>query len=144
MLLTENFVQVIIHGYQISPNIAGQQLIYNLQNQTFGAIFERGHIYGLKRRCILFSLLTIATIIRIIDLKRQMKAQNLEGRPSVETNISIMMMFMFVVTAERYRTRSKFPNDFVDFLNGAMVIEKTYGNGKHIKTVNLKLRIYDP
>ncbi len=131
MLLTENFLSVIIRAYQISPNIAGQQLIYNFENQKFEAIHELSTLNGLKRRFILFCLITIATIIRIIGLKLKMKAPR-ETNVSVETNICIMILFMFTVVAERYRIRGKFPNDFVDFLNGVIVTEKSYGISKYI------------
>lgn len=129
MLLAENFVQVIINGYYTSNTIVGQQLIYNSKNQNFEAIRKRKTRIFLKMRLILLSLISIATIVRIIDVNLQIKSNRQQGNHSVETNMCIMILFMLVLIGERYRIRSKFPNDYVKFLNGAIAIEKSYGIG---------------
>lgn len=129
MLLAENFVQVIINGYYTSNTIVGQQLIYNSKNQNFEAIRKRKTRIFLKMRLILLSLISIATIVRIIDVNLQIKSNRRQGNHSVETNMCIMILFMLVLIGERYRIRSKFPNDYVKFLNGAIAIEKSYGIG---------------
>lgn len=127
MLLSENFLDIVITNYNASQKFGGKMLTYNSKTGTFEAIHRKWIQDGLKLRSILFGLITVAMGIRILDLK--LKATEGKASASVETNLSIMMLLIFLLITERYRHRSKFPNYFVNFLNGAIKMEKFYGRG---------------
>lgn len=135
MLVTENFLQTVIQGYQESPKIAGQLLIYNYKNQKFEKVLQKRAQIGLKIRFIVFYFLTLATVVRIMDSNLQMKGNERKGNPIVETNMCIMVLFVFVLFAERYRSRSESPGDFIDFLNGAILLEQKCERGKYLKNI---------
>lgn len=126
MLLTHNFLKILIQGYQTSPTIVGQLLAYNDKHEKFEITSNQ---VGLKIRWILLDFMALLTVTRILDLKLNLsKAERVANSP-VETNLCIMMLFIFVVIGERYRIRGTNPNDFVSFLNGALQMEKFYEKG---------------
>ncbi len=108
----------------MSPKIAGQLFIYNEANAKFEVIKTKWSINGYLARSILMLLVCGTMMDRIISIKIRP-----EKSTEAHSKLCLMMIVSCLLMAERYRIRSKYPNEFVSFFNGVSNLESTLTKG---------------
>lgn len=138
MLLSENFLEILSNANQDFPSISGQLFSYQATTRQTRIIQGRAR-NGFRARWIL--LLCVATVMLVQILDNQFltsDANDISSSKTVKQKMCIMMIFICILTGERYRIRAQYPQEYVSFFNGAVGVEKNYLQGNIPKILNFE------
>lgn len=128
MILSDNFLKILIRVYKISPTICGQLFTFSETSHQFEILDKKNVTNGYKVRSFICFLVSLEFLARAITLK----VSDTENKFIVDTNVCLMMTFIGVAATEHYRIRGSFPTNFLSFFNGAISIEKKYMRGTYL------------
>lgn len=148
MLLNENFVKILVEANQMSSKVAGHLFTYNVPRKRFEIQDKQVAKAGFKRRSTFLYMNAVALLLRILSIQFTVKAKTDKGNLKTDMNLCIMMLFICVLPAVRYRVRGDFPEYFVEFFNAVIQAETTLIKGniflKHQRCIQTPINmIYD-
>lgn len=129
MILTEKLLKILIQSNKISPIIVGQLFTFVTKGHKFATVDGYRATNGFKIRWILLLCISFTFLLRFFMLKLCESSKNSPNVTVMESSVCIMMAFISLVGSERYRIRGLYPQNFVSFFNGAMIIERKYATG---------------
>ncbi len=129
MILTYNFLQILVQATKMSTKISGQLFYYTEKYHKFSLVEKQSTMHGFRARWIFLLVIAFTFVFRI--LKLNLFPANKEDTSSIlmETNICILITTLFVVASERYRVRSSHTEDLVSFINGVIAFENNHMKG---------------
>lgn len=131
MLLTENFIDIVLKANRVSSKIAGCLLAYDIERNIV-EIPNKDVVKARYRMRAKFLFLNAAFLFtRAVSIQLQMSAKTKQSQLNTNLKLCIMMMFACISTAERYRVRGNFPEDYGMFLNRLLQVERDFINGNH-------------
>lgn len=134
MLIAENCLEILIQANKVSPKIAGQLFLYKPAKDKVQLLNKNvGCRKGFKFRWLFMITIAFSIFARIIISTQNNKDVNTNA--TVEINLCILMLALLLFVIERYRMWTYYPEDFVDFLNGAIKMERKKTAGIISKTV---------
>lgn len=136
MILDENFVEILIDANQMSSKVAGHLFTFNVQKKCFKLRNNDGARTGFKRRSMFLFLNSSALLLRILSIQFIPSTETDKDNLNTEMNLCIMMLFICILPAERYRVRGNFPEYFVGFFNAVIQVETTLIKGNIFQKIN--------
>ncbi len=137
MILSEHFLKNLILANKISPTICGQLFSYDATQNCIKILDKPSARHGFKWRGKLFAFIAAEMIFRILDRKLNFTQEVYTENTRVDISMCMLMFLPCLVVAERYRVRSKFPDEFKSFFNGVIQMEKIHGKGNQIQGIKL-------
>lgn len=131
MLLTENFSKILAEANTMSPRVTGHLFIYNSKRNRFETRSNNAK-NGFKARSFFLFVNGGAVLLRILNSNVSgCNTEACKGTVTTDMNLSIMMMLVCIVIAERYRVRGTNPDDFATFFNQVIQVETLLRRGKN-------------
>lgn len=139
MLLTGNFIEILVEVNKWSTKIAGQLFTYNVTRKCF-VDWDKQNKKLFTIRSIFLFFNTAAVLLRMLIMNFSTVNQTDKSKHITDMSFCVMMLFVCLVPAERYRVRGTFPEEFVTFFNQIIQVETIETQGKNPK--NRKSRLY--
>lgn len=129
MLLTGNFIQILVEANKWSTTIAGQLFTYNASRKYF-VDSDAKNQKTFKVRSMFLLLNAAAVILRMLIMSNSTVLQTDKSYNRSDMSLCVMMLFICLVPAERYRVRGNSPEDFIAFFNQVIQVETIETRGK--------------
>lgn len=136
MRLTGNFIQILVEANKWSTTIAGQLFRYNANRKYFAGSDEKNQKW-FKVRSIFLLFNAAAVILRMLIMSYSTVLQTDKSYNRSDMSLCVMMLFICLVPAERYRVRGNFPEEFITFFNQVIQVQTIETRGKSSRICKL-------
>lgn len=129
MLLSENFVEIIIQAKENFSKVAGQLFTYSATKYKFEILKKEGSTNEYQRRWLFLLVVAVNLILRILYYKL-VHENDKNSYTSGNLNLCIFQLVLVVATTEHFRLRGCFPDAYLSSLNSVISIERNFNDGK--------------